>query len=298
MIISSLFGGLGNQLFQYACGRAVAERLKVDLMLDTNILSGKFTGRDFELHVFNIRAQIAPLQEVRKYVPNLFETPKWFHQFYRVKRCFNGRHIFIERVYQRHGYIRAIEQVKDNTYLYGYFQAEKFFRHIRTELLDELQLKPEITLDEANKSFIERIEGSNSVSVHVRRGDYLQSNFTSLDMNNYYEKAIEHICSRVKEPTFYIFSNDVEWVRKNFNRIKYPYEVVDINTGAQSYMDLILMSRCKHNIIANSSFSWWGAWLNRNPDKQIIAPWHWYKNESHNTNELLPAEWHKIKSKP
>jgi hypothetical protein len=295
MIIVSLFGGLGNQLFQYACGKSVAKKLGVELKLDASILLNKknrkdFTNRDFELSAFNIDAQIADLKEVRKYVPNLFETPKWFHQLYRIKRFLNGRHLFIERIQQRHTYISSIEKIKDNTYLYGYFQTEKFFVNIKDEIIRSLQLHPDIQISNENKKAILEIEAENSVSIHVRRGDYTNSRFELLELDNYYLKAIEEIEKQLAHPKFFIFSNDLKWAKNNFSSLSIDFKLVDINSTTQSYMDMILMSHCKHNIIANSSFSWWGAWLNNNPNKIVIAPKMWYKNEM-DSKELIPEKW-------
>ncbi|MFV0390959.1 MAG: alpha-1,2-fucosyltransferase [Paludibacteraceae bacterium] len=297
MIIASLFGGLGNQLFQYANARAVSLRLGVELQLDTSIIRGKeevadFTNRDFELSVFNINAGISDVKEVRKYVPNLLRTPKWFHQIYRIKRMFTGKHLFIERTWNRFHYIPSIERVKDNTYLYGYFQTERFFKDIRAEILDAIQLKPDISVSTENQTIFNSMKNENAVSIHVRRGDYQNSNFMLLEMD-YYAKAIERISETVKNPKFYIFSNDMDWVRHQFSNLNIDFQAIDINTGEQSYMDMILMSNCKHNIIANSTFSWWGAWLNTHEDKVVIAPKNWFKQKD-KSSELIPDEWIKI----
>lgn len=297
MIIVSLFGGLGNQLFQYACGKTVADKLGVELYLDTTLLMDKtlrknFTNREFELNLFNVDAKIAEISEIRKYVPNLFNTPKWYHQIFRIRRFFNGRSLFIERVWQRHTYIPSIENVKDNTYLYGYFQTEKFFEKNRKQLLNSIQLNSNIAIDKENQKIISQIQNEESVSIHVRRGDYADSRFILLEMD-YYLKAIEKIKKNISNPTFYIFSNDVEWVKNYFSNLDIQLEIIDINRGEKSFLDLILMSKCKHNIIANSSFSWWGAWLNQNSEKIIIAPQNWYKNISEG-KDLIPDEWNKI----
>lgn len=298
MIIVSLFGGLGNQLFQYACGKAVANKLGVELMLDDSILKysnpeKSFTQRDFELDVFNIESKIADIKEVRKYVPNLYATSKYYHQLFRIKRLFNGRHFFIERSWQRHKYIPAIEKINDNTYLYGYFQTELFFKPIREEIINSLTMRPGIQLNDRNRIIIQQLEVENSVSIHVRRGDYINSIFTLLEMESYYKKAIEKIIKIIPSAKFYLFSNDKDWLEENFSSLGINYEIIDFNSGKQSYLDMILMSKCKHNIIANSSFSWWGAWLNQNSEKIVIAPKNWYKDKRETAN-LIPDEWFKI----
>ncbi|HPW66832.1 MAG TPA: alpha-1,2-fucosyltransferase [Salinivirgaceae bacterium] len=295
MIIVNLYGGLGNQLFQYACGKAVAERLGVELQLDISHLKeyGKatnFTVRDFELGVFSINEKTADIQEVRKYVPNLYKTSRYYHQLWRIKRLFNGRHLFIERTWQRDRYIENIEKVKDNTYLYGYFQSARYFADIEEKLRTTLVLKDRI--DAENEALIQQMENENSVSIHIRRGDYENSRFSLPELDTYYLPAIKAIQTQIPQPKFYIFSNDAEWVKKNFNSLEIKNEIVSINSGSRSFMDMILMSRCKHNIIGNSSFSWWGAWLNQNPDKMIVVPKNWYKNGRE--TDLQLKEWIKI----
>ncbi len=295
MIVVALFGGLGNQLFQYACGKAVAEKLGVELQLDTRILteqkqSKNATLRDFELSVFDIKASLADKKELEKYAPNLYNTPKWFHQLYRIKRLFNGRSIFIERIKQRHSYISAIEKVKDNTYLYGYFQTEDFFKDISDKIREDFRLNPQISMNDENRLLIEKMSAENSVAIHVRRGDYTNSRFILLEIENYYLKAIEKIKKQIKNPKFYVFSNDIEFVKTHFSKMDIDCEIVDINSGKQSFMDMVLMSNCKHNIIANSSFSWWSAWLNENPNKIVIAPQNWYC-QNIPMNDMIPNEW-------
>jgi hypothetical protein len=143
---------------------------------------------------------------------------------------------------------------------------------------------------------IDKINSEESVSVHIRRGDYLHSCFNSLfhvqDLD-YYQAAIDQIQQKIKNPSFYIFTTDYEWTKEQFSKLKIPFNIVDINKGSQSYMDMILMSKCKHNIIANSSFSWWGAWLNRNEEKMVIAPKKWYKHTEMNNNasHIIPNGW-------
>ncbi len=298
MIIVALFGGLGNQLFQYACGKAVAERLGVELQLDTRILTEQKQGknatlRDFELSVFDIKASVADRKELEKYVPNLYNTSKWSHQLYRIKRLFNGRSLFIERVGQRHSYIPTIEKVKDNTYLYGYFQTEKFFKDISSKIREDFQLNPQIIVNDENRLLMQKMSAENSVAIHVRRGDYKNSRFTLLDIKTYYLKAIKKIKEQVKNPKFYVFSNDIEFVKTHFSKMDIDCEIVDINSGQQSFMDMVLMSNCKHNIIANSSFSWWSAWLNDNPDKIVIAPQNWY-SQNIPMNDMIPAKWNLV----
>jgi len=138
---------------------------------------------------------------------------------------------------------------------------------------------------------------SNSVSLHIRRGDYLSKSvevFEPLNLDYYYS-GIEYFNNTIKEPHYFVFSDDIEWAKSNFVQSS-SYTVVDYNGADKGYEDMRLMSLCKHNIIANSSFSWWGAWLNRNPDKNVLAPKKWFssKTSNLNSNDLLPSSWIKI----
>ena len=297
MIIVSLFGGLGNQMFQYACGKSVASRLGVELKLDVSLVQDRaerknFTYRDYELGVFKIKEEIATIEEVRQYIPNLWNSKLYLKQLYKLKRFFNGNSFYNEKL--KFIYNKDIEQVKDNTYLYGYFQTEIYFKTLRNELLQIFRIQQEIDL--INSSLISQMKSENSISIHVRRGDYLNSPFEILDIQNYYQKAIEFIQKEINSPVFYIFTNDYLWVEKNFELLNIKKTIVKINSDNQSYLDMILMSNCKHNICANSSFSWWGAWLNTNPSKIVIAPDRWFKNAEYvaSSYNLIPSDWQKI----
>ncbi|MHB9141033.1 MAG: alpha-1,2-fucosyltransferase [Paludibacter sp.] len=297
MIIISLFGGLGNQMFQYACGKTVATRLGVELKLDISHLVDRsprknFTYRDYELSIFDIKDEIASLEEVRRFIPNLWNSNKFTQQFYRMKRLCLGNSFFKEKT--KFVYNKEIDSVSDNTYLYGYFQTEKYFNNLRNDLLKYFNLVN--IMDEPNSSLIAQMKNQNSVSIHVRRGDYTNSPFNLLSLQNYYLKAIKLIQEKIDSPFFYIFTNDYKWVEENFTSLNINKSIVDINTDNQSFLDMILMSNCKHNICANSSFSWWGAWLNTNPVKVVITPEKWFKNTEYieSTYDLIPSNWVQI----
>jgi hypothetical protein len=297
MIIVSLFGGLGNQLFQYATGKAVAKRLEVELQLDVTHLIDRtarenFTYRNYELGVFQIKDKIATVDEARRYVPNFWACSEFTKKLFQLKRIFNGRFLYSEK--KKFCFEDRILSVKDNSYLYGYFQSPEYFEHCRAELLNDLQLRTSI--DEQNSKWIDKIKKENSVSIHVRRGDYLKNNpFQVLDVENYYRSAIQEICEKVNNPVFYIFTNDYHWAQEHFSELENKI-IVNHNKDDKSYLDMVLMSNCHHNIIANSSFSWWGAWLNKHTDKIVIAPKNWFKEDSYlqNTYDLLPLSWIKI----
>jgi len=294
MIIVSLFGGLGNQMFQYACGKAIAMKLGVELKLDVCLVVDRtprenFTYRDYELAVFNIKDEIATEDVVRAYIPNLWNSTELQRQLYRVKRFLTQKSFFREKLKFR--FNEDIDSVSDNSYIYGYFQTERYFEDIRIELLERFSLRNQ--LDEVNALIVKQMQLENSVSIHVRRGDYTNSAFTLLGVEDYYRKAIDFIIENVENPVFYVFTNDQEWVEDNFKALEINKSIVTVNSGSQSYKDMILMSNCKHNICANSSFSWWGAWLNTNSDNIVITPQNWFKSTEYveSTYDLIPTRW-------
>ncbi len=296
MIIISIFGGLGNQMFQYACGKALASKLGVELKLDISFLADKslrenFTVRDFELDIFNITEKTANLTEVRDFVPNLWSCNNIDLLKYKILRLIKANHYYFEK--QKFLFEPKIEQVKKNSYVYGYFQTEKYFQNVKSELIQAFTLKNKP--DEQNKKLICQMGTENAVSIHIRRGDYHNSPFKLLEMN-YYQQAINLITEKVLNPKFYIFSNDYNWASENFAALNIDKTILTHNKADRSYMDMILMSHCKHNICANSSFSWWGAWLNQNSSKIIITPKQWFKNEEYteSTYDLIPEDWLKI----
>ena len=185
-----------------------------------------------------------------------------------------------------------IMKLKGNLYLDGYWQTEMYFKSIRNELLDDFEIKSSPSGE--NSSMLDLICKSNSVSVHIRRGDYVNNAETfqkhGVSSMEYYNKAINYINKRVENTHFFIFSDDIEWVRQNFT-IKHAIHFIGFNDASKNFEDLRLMKNCKHNIIANSSFSWWGAWLNENPNKIVIAPANWFNDISVNTNNLIPSDW-------
>jgi len=297
MIIVSLYGGLGNQMFQYACGKAISTRLGVEIKLDIQHVIDRtprkeFTFRDYELGVFNVNEHIATTEELRRFVPNLWNANEMVKHYYKLKRILLGNTLYREKL--KFSYNKEIDSLKDNTYLYGYFQTEEYFSNFRNDILNSFTLRNAI--DDKNAALIAQMQAENSVSIHIRRGDYENSVFELLSLEEYYLKAIDAIKKDIESPVFYFFTNEIEWVEKNFSSLNINKTIVNINTEKQSYMDMILMSNCKHNIIANSSFSWWGAWLNQNTSKIVIAPKKWFRMGQYveTTHNLIPKSWLKI----
>lgn len=270
MIIIQVAGGLGNQLQQYALYRKLirlGKEVRLDLSWFDSLKEGekdkKVTGREFELSYFDrLIYEVCTKEEKqrliggediqgklrRKLMPS---TVRWFHE---------------SKMY--HPEIFDFEDM----YLSGYFACEKYYEDILYELREKIQFPP--SNNPLNEEMRTEMLGCNSVSMHIRRGDYLnlenKEMFGNICTSAYYQKAMEVIREQVPNVHFYIFSDDILYVKKEFRGN--PYTVVDINHGKDSFYDMWLMSRCKHHICANSTFSFWGARLNPDEDKVMIRP--------------------------
>lgn len=297
MIIVKLKGGIGNQMFQYACGKALAHRYNVQLKLDHSFLEDKskredFTYRDYELSAFNIDLKLS-LGDL-KYL-GLFPPQNHLHRYYyKVKRIISGYEYWNEKQFN---FDYAIFDKGNKLCINGYFQSAKYFENISDIIRADFSFIPQNS--DENHILLNHIQvAKNPVCVHVRRGDYLTIgggtayNICSLD---YYKKAVNIIKNKVNNPTFFVFSaDDPQWAINNLD-IGAPFEIIgNQNTGAFGYENMRLMSLCRHNIIANSSFSWWGAWLNIDPAKIVIAPRKWFNDETIDTSDLLPETWIKL----
>lgn len=296
--IIQLNGGLGNQMFQYAFGYVLVKKFGFDVVFDYAFFEeikkyDETTTREFELGVFNLECPEATQEDLDKiiYSPRTSKIKKFLWEILRIKKykpegntCLQTKPYFFDKSLFRN----------TSYYCYnGYFQNEKYFKFFREDILNIFSLKE--PLDEKNQSVLDVIKSTNSVSVHVRRGDYVTlesaSKFHGLCPIEYYEKAINYIAKQVKNPHFFLFSDDIGWVAKNL-KINHSYTVIDFNQG-KGYADLELMKNCKHNIIANSSFSWWGAWLNENPQKIVVAPEKWTAQKVEKC-DIIPRRWKKF----
>jgi len=268
MIIIKLIGGLGNQMFQYAAGRRAAHINKTELKLDISWFQNPEGAikRDYLLNIFNIQESFANKEEINKL--------KGGNQGLWQRLC------------------KKFFKIKDNVYLEGYWQSEKYFKDIENIIRKEFTFKA--APDNVNQKMLDRITSCDSISIHIRRGDYVvdgkTNRFHGVCDLDYYFKAVGLVAKQVKAPHFFVFSDDPTWVKQNLH-LEFPCVYVDQNFGKKDYEDLRLMLSCQHNIIANSSFSWWAAWLNANPDKIIIAPKKWFAGKSIDTDDLVPASW-------
>ena len=292
MIITKLIGGLGNQMFQYAAGRRAAYVNNTELKFDIIGYENQegITPRKYMLHIFNIRASIAIKQEIKLF--NMSSKNRVQRNIYRIILFILRRHYIRQKTT---GFTTEFLTIPDDSYLDGYWGSEKYFKDIENIIRKDFTFKDKP--DEVNQQMISRIKNCDSVSIHIRRGDYVNDKRTNqfhgvCDLK-YYLKAIALIAKKVKNPQFFVFSDDPQWAKQNLI-LKFSCIYVDHNTGKKDYEDMRLMSYCQHNIIANSSFSWWGAWLNTNKDKIVIAPKKWFNDKSINTKDLIPNSWIKI----
>ena len=292
MIIVKLTGGIGNQMFQYAAARRVSYVNNTQLRQDLSWFneSGLRTNRKYELEVFNIVSEIATPSDIvafktRKQNPLARRLPNFLK---KIVFHTNQTHI-IEKYFS---FDPAILNVKDNVYLDGYWQSEKYFIDIEQIIRREFTFKTDPT--ERNREASNAIASSESVAVHIRRGDYVtlaEANaFHGLCPPEYYRSAADKIAKQINKPVFFVFSDDIAWAKDNVN-LDYETIFIDYNDPDQGYEDLRLMSLCKHHIIANSSFSWWGAWLNPSPYKIVVAPRIWFQKVSQDTRDLIPPTW-------
>ena len=291
MIITRLTGGLGNQLFQYAAGRRLATVLGADLKLDILSLGDPRhrIPRRYELAPFKAPQAFATTSEIDALV-----QPKSSLLIRLLSKIFYGSgRSSSSHVKERHYHFDpAITELPDNVYLDGYWQSERYFLDIADTIRMDFTLKS--LPDDANQKILDDIESSNAISMHIRRGDYVADPVTRkahgvLDLD-YYRRAAAFIADRVSDLHFFVFSDDPVWAREYLN-IPHPVSVVDQNGADRCHEDLRLMSGCKHHIIANSSFSWWGAWLNPSPDKIVVAPERWFDEYPADTRDLCPAGW-------
>jgi hypothetical protein len=186
-------------------------------------------------------------------------------------------------------------EARGSLYLEGYWQSEKYFADIGEQLRNELTLKA--PPDAQNAETIAAIENCNAVCLHVRRGDYV----AEPDINavhgtcdaDYYQRAVAAVANRVADPVFFVFSDDPDWCATRL-RVPYPVNLITHNVRSQDHEDLRLMTHCKHFILANSSFSWWGAWLASRPEKTVICPKRWFARADVPTDDLIPSTWTRL----
>lgn len=292
MIVILLKGGLGNQMFQYALGRAVSIRNNTSLHLDLAGLNEKNQAhilRNFELNNFNIKASVSSdnfITYQRKDLTFLAFMLNLFRKKKILKRIIEKQFHYTPDLIPKHS---------DNSYFIGYWNSPKYFSGYEDIIRKDFSFT--FDLDERNKEIAEKIRSTVSVSLHIRRGDYVTSPETNAYHgtcdSEYYNKAVDILLKKNKNAVFYIFTDDPEWVKQNFS-IQANFVVVSSIDHLNGLQDMYLMTLCKHAIIANSTFSWWSAWLINNPEKTVVAPLKWYNDTSINTSDLFPNSWIRI----
>jgi len=280
MIISRITSGLGNQMFQYAIGRSLSLQHQTSLKLDIMNFDKK-QYRKFGLTNFNLNIEYASSNEINSFKGHLIDFFKPYHKKKNIKERYTHYDPTIKNL------------IKDDLYLGGYWQSDKYFKDFEVEIRKDLAFKSSIITNVSDQQKL--IQNSNSVSLHIRRGDYhshpiIAKSHGVLSLEYYYN-AIKHLKETDHSLIFFIFSDDMHWVKNNL-KLKENVHFVEGNTEIE---DLFLMSICKNNIIANSTFSWWGAWLNSNKEKIVIMPEFWFKDKPYNKSDIAPSQWLRMK---
>lgn len=280
-ILIRLQGRMANQMFEWALGKAIKKQTGIQPIFDDSEETQKLSVFNLDFKKYAIKKPLR-YKLFRKTIP-----------FRNIRNKLTKIKIKLPKLVEN-PYFKYDEKyinVQAPIYLDGFFQSYKYLENIREELLQDFSLKK--PLNKKNKEILEQIKNTESVSLHYRRTDYLKSrvaNVMGACTDEYYQNAVKTISEKINKPlTLFIFSDDPKWVKEN---VKFDHKtiVVDINSGRQGYFDMELMKNCKHNIIANSSFSWWAAWLNENPNKIVVAPKVWMKNIE-SDYDLMPPEW-------
>lgn len=291
MIIVRLDGGLGNQMFQYAIGRAVALRHGTTLRFDLQAVAAD-TKRAYGLPVWRIagdpasRLDVLRMRALNKVSRSLRPSAPYYRHPVIFERDFS--------------FDRNLLEAKRDCWLFGYWQSEKYFDAVAGQVRADFTPASELSI---TSRAVEReilASGNSSVFLHIRRGDYASDPHTLQTHGScsvgYYLRAADLIAQQVPDPRFFAFSDEPEWVRDN---LRLPYRTTIVGHNKQSdafhvgseHEDLWLMSRCRHAVLANSSFSWWGAWLNSERERIVIAPRRWFGTLEHDTHDLIPAGW-------
>ena len=271
MRIVNIFGGLGNQMFQYALIKVLENQLNETVLADTHCFKGYTRHNGLEIEkIFSVELQLASKEDVKKlafYASSyrVHKVLKWL----RIKKTSTIQEILSKPYHQ------DVFRTQD-TYYDGYWQNSRYYESIRPQLIEIFKFR--IPLDERNQKLCQIISNSDSVGIHIRRGDYLKKKrYRGICDLVYYERAIREARNKFEHPHFYFFSNDIAWCQENLQHLMRDgeYTFVDWNVGFRSYVDMQLMSNCRMLIIANSSFSWWAAYLNTKA-KCVIAPKKWF----------------------
>jgi len=280
-------------MFQYAASKALAAKLATDLKIDTTFYKKNFAteiehqrryllNTYFQLHAPLLTA--AESQLLTKYSRHIgYRLYKKTSELLGLPSPFR---FYQEKTFA--GYEPGIHGVSGRiVYLHGGFQSEKYFMNCADSIREDFTFR---SIDPKNASIAEQMQEQESIAIHIRRGDYVQSPYHNTCSVDYYLSAMQRVEATVAKPFYYIFSDDIDWVKEQLN-ISADHEFITHNNGDDSYKDMYLMSQCRHNIIANSSFSWWGAWLNQYGKKVVIAPEDWLSYHQVSARSIVPDAW-------
>lgn len=283
ILVVKIMGGLGNQMFQYAIAYSLARKIECEMKLDLNFFDSYKTHK-YSLTFLNITALSA--KKFDTVHSESSKSKKFFSKLlgYNCKKIIREKSLLFDP---------SIFELEDNIYLDGYWQSEHYFKDYAVDIRKEFSFKHSPSL--ANEILLGDIVAEQSVSVHIRRGDYVSDAKANAVHgtcdDEYYQRAVSYMHSKLSNKLkFYIFSDDPQWVRENMNFGESAVYVTH-NDAEHNFEDLRLMSACKHHIIANSSFSWWAAWLNPSDDKIIVAPKQWFKTTTLDSNDIVPDNW-------
>lgn len=297
-VIISLSGGLGNQLFQYAMGRALSLRNGLPLVLDLtwfdyvkNLDSSVATLRKYALEPFELNVITQSSGLLKPKIPKFLRRIVSRLQRY-IPHIQKNHKVYTERGF---AFDEGAYSLQNPVRLDGYWQSPRYFEDCADLIRSELGKPRSVSV--ATKEMLERIRGVDAICLHIRRGDYI-SNKSAASMHGlcgleYYLTGLEQVCDGLVNPHCFIFSDDPIWVKENM-QLSVPMTIVDINGPDAAHEDLWLMSACKRFVIANSSLSWWGAWLSEHMDKVIVAPRQWFLTDGINTDDLIPKDWVRI----
>lgn len=296
MIITNLIGGLGNQMFQYACGRALALHLGQSFKVATDQFDGYALHQGLELErVFAISIDTATRSDLSKVIGR-WRTSVVMRRLLAHARwpLVSGRHFVVEPGV---GFWDGLQsRCTQDTYLHGYWQSDRYFDDQAAAIRADFAWRH--PLQGRNAAVAHAIEAApSSISVHVRRGDYVSSSKNSAVYATcspeYYLAALDRLSIQSQQAHIFAFSDDPQWVAQALAPHCPGLVLVDHNRGTDSHIDMRLMSLCRHHVIANSSFSWWGAWLDARVDKRVVAPARWFAN-GRDGNEMLPRTWERL----
>ncbi len=290
MVVTELKGGLGNQLFQYAAALSLAKEKNTSLKVDVTCLETADeilgTYRNYKLRHLDNPPPIADAEELNYF--NGFRKNK-FHALLPFK----WRKVLKEPSFS---FYSSFFKYSNHVFMTGNWQSDRYFSKNREAILEEISFH-QFPLHANTMTILAAIQNSESVSLHIRRGDYVTNKIANDVLGvlplNYYEKAHQLIQTGKDRIRCFVFSDDIKWAAANLSFLENAV-FIDVDDKEKDIAEFFLMSQCKHNIIANSSFSWWAGWLNVNPAKTVIAPEKWFNKVNYNTSHLIPESWIKL----